>query len=136
MSLILDILIWGILTIVIGSVVGIVIGKFYFSILKKQEGKRAIQFLLGNRPNNLKLDGEVINVNKFVVKANSGKIIKMGIGMEIDKFEVQDQGEEIVKIGVEDIIKNPKKTQPEASKSEKMSLFKRIFSKSDIKGRK
>ena len=93
MAIVVDILIWGIGTIAIGGAVGIIIGKIYFKILKRQEEKRAIEFLLGKRKNNIKLDGELINVVKFKVKNNEGKILE---------------------IGVADMVKDLEKTQPKA----------------------
>ena len=95
MAIIVDILIWGIGAIAIGGAVGVIMGKIYFKILKRQEEKRAIEFLQGKRRNNIKLDGKLIDVVKFKVKDNEGKVLK---------------------IGVEDMLKEVEKTQSKALK--------------------
>lgn len=67
------------LAIVVGGSVGIGMGKLYRFYLKNQEKKKAFKFIKGEIPNNYNLDGEKININKFITKENNGKIIKMGI---------------------------------------------------------
>ena len=136
MALISDIIIWSAITLLVGSGVGVLIGKAYFNILKRKEEKEAIEFLKGNKLNNLKLDGEIININKFVVKTNSGKIIKMGVGLEVDKFEFQNDEEELVKIGTEKITTGQEKTQPQASKSQRIPFIQRIIPRFGRKGGK
>lgn len=74
-----DILIWIIITLVIGGSVGIGSSKLASLYLKKQDGIRVLNVIKGKSPNNLKLDEETINVKKFQYKRNDGEIIKVNL---------------------------------------------------------
>lgn len=106
MALISDIIIWSVITIAIGGGVGLLMGKFYFSILKRKEEKHAIEFMKGNKLNTLKLDGEIINVDKFKFKNSDGKLI------EIEAKELYEKA---------------KKISPKPLKEEKIPFLKRIL---------
>ncbi len=72
-----DLLIWITITLAMGGSVGVGSSKLASLYLGKQDLIRVLNVIKGESPNNLKLDGETINVNKFQYKRNDGEIIKV-----------------------------------------------------------
>ena len=106
----IDPLIWGAVTLIIGGSVGVGASKLVNYLSKKQEENKIFDFIEEKTPNNLKLDGEIINVNKFTYKKSDGETIK----------------EEIADIA--------KKASQERLKQEKTLFMKKLKDKS-VKGK-
>ena len=96
-----DLLIWFILGTVVGGSVGMGAAKFIFYLTKIQDQRKILEIIDGKVKNNLKVEGETIDVDKFIVKDNDGKIIYID-------------------------LKDVKKTLPRALNSEKTTLLKKI----------
>ena len=73
----MDYLVWGGITLVIGGSVGSGFAKLSQVYLKSQDKKKIVGVLEGKIPNTLKLDGELIQVDKFQYKKNDGEIVKV-----------------------------------------------------------
>ncbi len=97
-----DILIWVFITLVIGGPVGMVIAKLASSFLRIQDEKKMIEVINGRIPNNIKVDGEIFNIQKFTSKNKDGKMVVVEFGKE------------------------SKKTSPQSLNSEKITLLKRL----------
>ena len=67
-----DSLIWLTLGALIGISVGIPTSKFLVRSLKIKDENKMIKVIHGEVPNNLKIEGEIINVKKFVNKDSDG----------------------------------------------------------------
>ena len=74
-----DVLIWFVLTMLIGGSVGIVFAMLSRLVLKRRDRNYALKVIQGKIPNNLELDGKKVDVNKFQYKENDGEIIKVNI---------------------------------------------------------
>lgn len=98
-------LVWIVLGGIVGGSIGMGMAKLTLLILARQDRMKMIQVIEGKIPNNLKLDGETINVNKFIVKNNDGEMIDV-------KF-----------------IDPRKKTSSQGLNSEKITFLQRIKSK-------
>lgn len=85
----IDYLIWGVVALVIGGPVGIGFYKLTHSYSKKQEKKKIFDFLEEKTPNNLKIDGETINVKKFIYKQNDGELINVEIADIAKKAKIE-----------------------------------------------
>lgn len=96
---------WGAIILIIGGSVGVAASKLANVYSKRQEVKKMLDVLEEKTPNNLKLDGETINVNKFAYKRSDGEVIKVEIA---------------------DIVK---KAKIKGSKQEKLSFMRRILKK-------
>lgn len=96
-----DLLIWFVLGTIVGGLVGIGAAKFIFYLTKIQDQKKILEIIEGNLQNKIKMDGETIDIDKFVLKDNDGKMI------HID-------------------LKSIKKTPSKALKSEKTTVLERI----------
>ena len=101
-----DYLIWGVVVLIIGGSIGILSAKLAAYHLKKQDKKKIVRVIEGKTPNTLKLDGDLIQVDKFQYKKSDG---------------------EIVKVKLSNIAK---KTSQVPLNEEKTSLFERLKSKS------
>ncbi len=82
-------LMWGLVALVIGGSVGVGASKLVNSYSKKQERKKVVDFLEEKTENNLKLDGEIINVRKFIYKQNDEVIIKVEIADMVKKDKIK-----------------------------------------------
>lgn len=71
-----DLLIWIALTIIFGGSVGIGMAKLISLYEKKQDIKKVFEIIEEKTPNNLKLDGKMIDVNKFTYKEEDGELKK------------------------------------------------------------
>jgi len=76
----LDSIIWFALVVVIGGSIGMAAAKFVSSYQKEQDKKKMFEVIEGKIPNNLKLDGKIIKVDKFVYKDDEGEVIKVKLG--------------------------------------------------------
>lgn len=71
-----DILMWGLVTGLIGGSIGIGGALAVSSQKKRQDQIRMLKVIKGEIPNSLKLDGEMIEVKKFIYKTMDGEIIR------------------------------------------------------------
>ncbi len=86
-----DTLILAGITIVIGGSVGIGISKIFVSYQKRQDRNKALKFIEGKLKNNLKLDGELINVDKFSYKEADGNMqSELTLANIVEKNQPQD----------------------------------------------
>ncbi|KKM66312.1 hypothetical protein LCGC14_1482480 [marine sediment metagenome] len=99
-----DSLAWLVVGGVVGSSIGMGMAKLTSIILATQDKKKMIQVIGGKIPNNLKLDGETINVNQFKVKNNDGDIKDVEFGKPSKK--TSSQGLDGVKIAFLQRMKN------------------------------
>ena len=98
-----DTLIWLTLTGIIGGSIGAGASKLALRYQKKQDIKKVFEIIEGKKLNTLKLDGELIDINEFTYKDNSGKLFK--------------------KVTLSDIVK---KSKVEGLKQEKTPFIKRL----------
>ncbi len=71
-----DILTWVVFVMVVGGAVGMGATKFVSFLLHKKDKRDVLKVLKGKLPNTLKLDGETIEVNKFIYKKSDGEIVR------------------------------------------------------------
>ncbi len=72
----MEIVVWSGITLVIGGSVGASAAKIASYHLRKQDKKKLLEVVEGKKANNLKIDGEIINVMKFTYKRTDGELIK------------------------------------------------------------
>lgn len=77
---------WLVIGAIIGFPIGILCVKFLISYQKTQDQNKMLKVIKGEVPNNLKLDGETYNVQKFIAKNKDGKIIAVEFGKEFKKM--------------------------------------------------
>lgn len=72
-----DYLVWGGITLVVGGSIGAGVAKLSSLYLKRQDKKKIVRVMEGKIQNTLKLDGDLIQVDKFQYKKNNGEIVKV-----------------------------------------------------------
>ena len=73
----IDYVIWGTITLAIGGSIGAGAAKIASSYLKIKDENKIVRVMEGKIPNTLKLDGELIQVDKFQYKKSDGEIVKV-----------------------------------------------------------
>ncbi len=71
-----DILIWGFILLIIGGSVGVGASVLALRYKKKQEDIAIFEVINGKKPNYLELDGERVEIKKFIYKKSDGTIVE------------------------------------------------------------
>ncbi len=91
----IDVLIWGGVTLAVGGSIGAGSAKLASSYLKEQDKKKIVKVIEGKIPNTLKLDGNLIQVDKFQYKKSDGEIVKVDLadiaGKSSQKVSIQQK---------------------------------------------
>lgn len=98
-------LIWLTIGAIIGGSIAVGFGKIVMIFLNSQDKTLMMNIINGKMKNNINLDGETININRFKEKNNSGIINIIEFGTDL------------------------KKTPPQALNQVKRSLWQRVMYK-------
>lgn len=73
--------IWIAIIIIVAAGVGIIIGKYGVKVFEKSFDKKlrknAIEVLEGKRENRAEIDGKIVDVDRFILKDDKGKKIRV-----------------------------------------------------------
>ena len=81
----LDVLAWGGITLALGGSVGAGSAKLAAYYLKEQDKMKVVKVIEGKIPNTLKLDGNLIQVDKFQYKKSNGEVVKVKLADLVKK---------------------------------------------------
>ncbi len=84
-----DLLIWFFVGGIIGGSVGMGISKLFLFIQKSKDQGNLLKIIQGKSPNNYKLDGKMVNIHKFIYKEDGGEIIRIEITDMIKKTSLE-----------------------------------------------
>ena len=73
----IDYVVWGAVGLVVGGSIGAGCAKLAVLYLRKVDKDKVTKVIEGKIPNTLKLDGEIIQVDKFKYKKGDGKIVEV-----------------------------------------------------------
>ncbi len=82
-------LIWLTIGGMIGGSIAIGFAKVVMILLNNQDKTLMIDIINGRKKNNIKFDGETINLNRFKEKNNDGEIKVIEFGMDLKKTSPQ-----------------------------------------------